>query len=336
MHWSGNHFTGGHWGGMLDWSGNPEPDFQWTVELASFFKKWDNNLITTTVDAKAAVLTDFDQRAALEIYPHTPTYSSANLVMEAFDAFHRNGIGVDAITAASAKKYENLEKYKMLVIGAAPCLDGTALNPALKQFVEKGGVLIVAPFTGYQTRDGVFRNEGFAADLSDLTGTLTRTVRLLAPPLKENNKTNLVEWNSAWKMDSAAIGMDGFTEILEVQKDAEVIAHFSTDEDVMNNQPAATVKKTGSGSVIKLAYWPANNQFTEIIKQLAQSINLYLNEPLTAGVQAVPRTDKSFFIINTLSSAVRISLRKQMTDRISRKKYNGTFELKPYGILWLE
>ncbi len=334
MHWSGNRFNGGHWphwGGMLDWSGNPEPDFEWTVELAAFFKKWANNLITTTVDAKAAVLTDFDNRAALEIYPHTPSSSSANPVMEAFEAFYRNGIGVDAITAASAKNYKHLKKYKILVIAAASCLDGNALKPALKQFAENGGVIIVAPFTGYQNWDGVFRNEGFAADLSDLTGSVTRTVRLLP-----GNKTNFVQRNNEWKMDSSAIGMEGFTEILKVKKDAEVIAHFSTNEDVMNTKLLATIKRTGKGSVIKLAYWPANNQFTTIIKQLAQSSDLYLNEPLPPGVQAVPRTDKSFFIINTLSSTVKVSLAKPMTDRISSNKYDATFELKPYGILWLE
>lgn len=335
IHWSGNRFNGGHWphwGGMLDWSGNPEPDFQWTVELASFFKKWNNTLMSTTVDAKAAVLTDFDNRAALETYPHTPGSSSANLVHEAFDAFHRNGIGVDAITTSAAKNYENLKQYKILVLAAAPCLDGNGLNNSLKQFVENGGSLIVGPFTGYQTADGVFRNTGFAADIANLTGTITRTVRLLA----QNNQTNFVQWNKEWKMDSSAIAMEGFTEILETQKGVEPIAHFSTSEDVMNKRPAATINKVRKGAVIKLAYWPASNQFTEIIHRLLKDTPGYLQSPLAAGVQAVPRTDNSFFIINTLSSSVKISLKKKMKDRISGNKYDGVFELEPYGLLWLE
>jgi len=333
MHWSGNRFTGGHWphwGGLLDWSGNPEPDFKWTVELASFFKKWSNKLITTTVDAQAAILTDFDNRAALEVYPHTPSSSTANLVMEAFDAFHRNGIGVDAVTAMDAADYERIKKYKILVIAAAPCLDGFALNTALKQFVDNGGTLIVAPFTGYQTWDGIFRNTGFASDLSNLTGTNTSTIRLLG------NAKNFVQWTDEIKIDSSAIGMEGFVEILEVQKNTKVAAHFSTTEDVMNMRPAATIKRIGKGNVLKLAYWPAGNQFTAIIEQLAQNINVYLKASLPPGVQAVPRTDKSFFIINTLSSAVKVSMAKKMKDRISGDKYNGTFELQPYGIVWLE
>lgn len=337
MHWSGNRFTGGHWphwGGMLDWSGNPEPDFQWTEELASFFKKWGNNLITTTVDAKAAVLTDFDNRVALEIYPQTSC--SANMLTEAFDAFHRNGIGVDAINTAITKNYDNLRKYKVLVIPAALCLDGKTLNAALKQFVENGGTLIVTPFTGYQTWDGVFRNTGFASDIENLTGTLTRTVRLLKPSLNQNTKPNLVQWSDEIKIDSSAVGIDGFAEILEVQKGVKTIAHFSTMDDIMNNSPAATIKRTGKGAVIKLAYWPANNQFTDIIKQLTKNINPFLNDYVPAGVQVVPRTDKSCFIINTLDHSVQVSLAKQMTDRIGGNKFGGLIELKPYGLLWLE
>jgi hypothetical protein len=33
--------------------------------------------------------------------------------------------------------------------------------------------------------------------------------------------------------------------------------------------------------------------------------------------------------------AVKVSLAKQMTDRLSGKRYDSSFELKPYGLLWL-
>jgi len=39
----------------------------------------------------------------------------------------------------------------------------------LEKYVENGEVLVITPFTGYQTWDGVFRSTGFAADLSGLT-----------------------------------------------------------------------------------------------------------------------------------------------------------------------
>jgi beta-galactosidase len=216
MHWSANRYTGGHWphwGGILDWSENPEPDFQWTTEIAAFYKKWGKKLISEPVKSTAAVLTDFDQRATLRIYTHTPSAISSDLLTEAFDAFHRNGIGVDALNTVTAADYENLKKYQILVIASAVCLDEQKLLPALTKFVQNGGLLIVTPFTGYQTWDGLFKKTGFAAGLNDLTGTAVQTVRLLQ---EGGTGQTTVTWK-VWSKGSSVVGMEGFTEILNVK-----------------------------------------------------------------------------------------------------------------------
>ncbi len=340
LHWSGNRFNAGHWphwGGMLDWTGKPEPDFLWVEEISAFYKKWSHNLITNTVDAKAAVLTDFDQRAALEVYQHTTSDASNRLLPEAFDAFHRNGIGVDAINMATAANYQNLKKYKLLVIAAAPGIDGKKLTPALREFVEKGGTLVVTPFTGYQTWDGVFHSSGFAADLKDLTGSFVQTVRLLGDQIKYNKMKRNVKWNpSSWNIDTSGIGMDGFVELLDVSPGVEVLAHFATDEQIINKLPAATLNKIGNGNVLKLAFWPGNNDFTQVIREVAKTLNPYIRAELPAGVQAVPRTDSSLFIINTLNKNIPISLKKPMTDRITGTPRSTSFELKPHETIWIE
>jgi beta-galactosidase len=333
MHWSGNRFNGGHWphwGGLLDWSGEPEPDFEWTKEIAAFYKTWGNKLLNTTVESRAAVLTDFDQRAALEIYPHTPLATTGALLPEVFDAFHRNGIGVDAIGPAAASEYENLKKYSILVIAAAPCLDAERLQDALKRFVENGGHLIVGPVTGYQTKDGLFRNNGFASDLAVLVGGWVRTVRLLG------GATHSIRWNNAWGIETTGVGMEGFSELLELDKTCEVIASFSTGDAIMNKRPAATRKRIGRGSVFKFAFWPANGGFADVIALVASKENLYLKLTLPPGIQAVPRNDGSLFVINTLSRAATVKIAKPMKDRLTGKMRGITFELKPYELLWLE
>ena len=336
MHWTGNRYVGGHWphwGGMLDWSGNPETDFQWAKEIAAFYKRWGNKLLETSVESKAAILTDFDQRAALETYPHTPSSVSIDLLPEAFDAFHRNGIGIDAVSTNTAANYENLRKYKILVIASAPCLDEKVLLPSLKQFVENGGILIISPFTGYQTWDGVFHNSGFTSDLNSLTGCIIRSVRLIS---KKSSYIDHIIWGDTILLQNSAAGMDGFTEILDNYNEADVVAHFTTTDEVMNNKPAAILKKSGKGSVLKLAFWPGKDHFTQLISQIGKSSDNYLTEPLNEGVQAVPRTDNSFFIINTMGIVQKVSLVKSMVDRITGSTRSENFELKPYEILWLE
>ncbi|HVA00542.1 MAG TPA: beta-galactosidase, partial [Terriglobia bacterium] len=112
LYWSGNRWRGGHWpqwGGLLDWSGHAEPDFDWAVELGKFYVKWGRHLLENPVQASAVVLTDFDQRAALEVYPHIK--ASLSVLPETFDALHRLGIGVDSMNLASAEDPAKLEKY---------------------------------------------------------------------------------------------------------------------------------------------------------------------------------------------------------------------------------
>ncbi len=178
FYWTGNRWRGGHWphwGGLFDWSGHPEVDFEWAVELGAIFQKWGRHLIANPVKASAVVLTDFDQRAALEVYPHVKP--SLSLLPECFDALHRLGLGVDSMNLAAAAIPANLQKYSLALIPAATALDSPRLAAALKEFAQGGGVVVITPFTAYMDEDGIFRGDGFASNLKELAGGLVRTVR---------------------------------------------------------------------------------------------------------------------------------------------------------------
>ena len=178
FYWTGNRWRGGHWphwGGLLDWSGHPEPDFDWAVELGKIFAQWGRHLIDNPVKATAVVLTDFDQRAALEIYPHIT--SSLTVLPQCFDALHRLGIGVDSMNLATAAVPANLKKYSLVLIPAATALDNPQVTASLRDFAQGGGVVVITPFTSYTDKDGIFRGDGFAANLRELTGGVVRTVR---------------------------------------------------------------------------------------------------------------------------------------------------------------
>ena len=140
LYWSGNRWRGGHWphwGGLLDWSGHPEPDFDWAIELGKIFEQWGKHLIDHPVHATAVVLTDFEQRAALDVYPHIPL--SRTVLPESFDALHRLGIGVDSMNLANAAIPSNLQKYSLVLVPAATALDNPELTASLQGFARSGG-----------------------------------------------------------------------------------------------------------------------------------------------------------------------------------------------------
>lgn len=337
LYWTGNRWRGGHWpqcGGLLDWSGQPEPDFDWAIELGEIFQKWGKVLLDHPVKATAVALTDFDQRAALEIYPHIkPSFA---VLSETFDALHRMGIGIDSINGAAAENLSNLQKYSLVMIPAATALDNPRVTGALKAFTEGGGVVVITPFTAYTDEDGIFRGDGFAANLRALTGCLVRTNRWIGPAGKGAASCPQAEWTGAGMSGSSPVGLDGYCEFMEVGPDAETVARFRSDQAIFEGRPAATLRKLGRGTVVKLGFWPGDDSLMSLIRHLLPDAEGVLSAPVPEGVLAIPRTDNSTFILNTTSEAKGLELRRPALDRLSAAKVSGKASLKPYEVLWLE
>ena len=337
FYWTGNRWRGGHWpqwGGLLDWSGQPEPDFEWAVELGEILQQWGKHLIDNPVQAKAVVLTDFEQRAALEIYPHIK--SSPTVLPQCFDALHRLGIGVDSMNFPKAAYASNLAKYSLVVIPAATALDNAQVTVALKEFAEGGGVVVITPFTAYMDANGVFRGDGFAANLKELTGGLVRTIRWMGSAEASGRKCPEAEWRCEGMTGASPVGLEGYCEFLELGRDAEVIATFKSEQGILDGRPAATRRKLGRGNVVKLAFWPGDDSFLRLVRQMIPDGSEFLRTALPPGLLAVPHMDNSMFIVNTTGAEMTIELSKAGSDRLSTTQMSGRTLMKPFQVVWLE
>ncbi len=338
LYWSGNRWRGGHWphwGGLMDWSGHPEPDIGWAVDLGAFFEKWGATLLAHPVESRAAVLTDFDNRSALEIYPHIP--NSRFVFTDSFAALHRLGIGTDTVNSTQAQQPGNLAKYDLLVLAAATALDYAPAVESMRQYVLQGGTLIVTPFTAYMDRNGVFRGDGFGANLIKLTGGVVRTVRWAGSPGMGDKQQLVVSWSGGLINGRSPVGLDGYMEYFEIQRpDTDIIATFESDQDIVNGKPAATIRRLGRGQVIKLAFWPKDDSFLSLISKSCPSVRNLVAAPLPDGVMAVPRADQSLFLMNATSQPRTCALRSASVDRITKRTVSATVTLNPYEVLWLE
>ena len=337
IYWSGNRWRGGHWphwGGVLDWSGRAEPDVAWLTELGGFFEKWSRQIIEQPVKARAAVLTDFDQRAALAVYKHVP--ASNTILPDSMDMLHRAGIGADTINVRDAADPAKLKDYALVLIPAATALEGAEITVSLKKFVEEGGRVVITPFTAYQDNDGVFRGDGFGANLAELTGAIAPTARRMGTESDAGRKDQQVKWADPTMTGLTPVGVDGYCELLEAQAGTEVVASFQSDEPLLNGRPAATRKKIGKGSVIKLAFWPKDDSVARLMRNLVPEPDAALGGILPRGLQAVPRADRSLWVINTSNKSLAFDLKKPKQDRISGKAVQGRVAIGPYGTYWLE
>jgi len=237
---------------------------------------------------------------------------------------------------AAAEDPSRLEKYSLVVIPAATALDGDAVPAALKRYVEAGGNVLITPFTAYQSWDGVFRRDGFGANLKELTGILVRTARKMGTAADAGRKDQQIEWTGSGMKGLSPVGVSGYCEIMEVGPEAEVIAKFKSDEPLLDGKPAAAKRKLGKGSVVKLAFWPQDDSVARLIRELIPDSGNPLAAPAPAGVQAVRRADNSMFIINTTGRPVTIQFARAVSDRIAGRKLSGKTEMKSYEVLWVE
>lgn len=336
MFWSGNRWRGGHWpqwGGLLDWSGHPEVDFGWAAELGTVYKKWGEKLVANPVMATVAILTDFNQRSALEVYPHVR--DSWSVLPESFDALHRLGIGVDSLNATCTRDASILHRYSCVILPAATAFDDSQATAALQAWVRNGGVLIITPFTAYMDEDGIFRGDGFAANLQGLTGVLVRTIRWMGSTSTSGRAEPRAQWKVAGLTAISPVGLDGYVEYLELEPNVEVIARFESDQEILNGRPAATRKRLGTGTVVKMAFWPKDDSFLNLLQELLPHAS-NLRKPAPPGVLAVPRTDNSLFVVNTTGKEHAVELKKAGADRLSGKQTSERLSLQPYGALWVE
>ncbi|MEW5974278.1 MAG: beta-galactosidase [Acidobacteriota bacterium] len=336
LYWSSLRWRGGHWpqfGALMDWTGKPEPDLAWVGEVGEWYGQWGRHLAENPVQARAAILTDYDQRAALQIYSHVP--SSLTLLPEAFDAFHRWGIGVDSINSRKAEDSSNLNQYSLLVLAAATTLDSELLPTSLERFVERGGQVLITPFTAYQSWDGVFRGDGLGSNLFDLSGSLVRSGRRMGTAA-EGRQDQQVAWNGIGLQGLSPVGMDGYCELLETSVGAEVIARYRSEDEALQGKPAATLKRLGRGRVVRMAFWPADDSFLRLIRMMVTDASSLLAAPVPAGVLAVPRSDGSLFVVNTSGRPGELRLARRVRDRLSARKLPAQVRLSPYQVLWLE
>ena len=225
------------------------------------------------------------------------------------------------------------------------------MTASLLEFTQGGGVVIITPFTSYMDKDGIFRSDGFAANLRELTGGLVRTIRWMGSsnspsPARTPSfgfgssslTTRLdpeVEWKGGGLSGFSAVGLEGYCEFLEVDSSAETIAVFKCSQAILNGRPAATERKVGRGVVVKLGFWPRDDSLLRLINHLVPESRSFLAGPAPQGIVAVPHSDNSLFVVNTTGHEIPVRLARSGADRLSAAKVTGDVKLQPYQVLWL-
>jgi beta-galactosidase len=131
-----------YWHGLLGHDGKPLRRYNEAAQTAKEFRKLEDYLRGTTVEADVAILYDYDNLWSLKFQPGYAGNSLQAAIFRYYNALYRAGINTDIVNRKA-----NLAKYKLVL---APDLslmpDETAHK--LSQYVENGGILLTDCRTG--------------------------------------------------------------------------------------------------------------------------------------------------------------------------------------------
>jgi beta-galactosidase len=222
------HGTEQHWYGVLDAHGGAGRRYR---ELSELARELDAFADVEQV-SPAALLHDYDSRFALQVQPTNPSLAYEETAHLHYEALRTLGIGVDVVSPAA-----DIASYRLVAAPNLYVVD-EGLAAALREYVEGGGTLLLAPRTGVKDRCNVVPERPFPTYLAELAGVEVADIASLLDD-------DPVQFAGVDGFPDGVFG--GWYEQLE-PKGAHVLALY-TDGDFAET-PAITSHAVGAGRVV--------------------------------------------------------------------------------------
>lgn len=314
-------------GAVVDHEGSDNSRvFQGVAEVGEILKKI-TNVRGGEVSARAAVLYDYEARWALEtsagpISADAKRYTETCLDFNAplWDA----SIAVDVVE--STVDFAGYE----LIIAPQLFLLKAGVASRLKEFVERGGSLLVTALSGVVNEHNLCFLGGQPGDgLRELLGLWveeTNEFEETSPVTMSANSGNTLQLSGSFAMDTCVD--------LVHTEGAEALASFADGQYA--GAPALTVNHVGDGAAYYLAGRGKRATIEAVVSALLAKAGLKSPFPgkLSDGVVAHLRENaagKFFFLLNSTDQSEVVGLDAHFEDLIDERRAAGELTLPPFG-----
>jgi beta-galactosidase GanA len=215
--------------------------------------------------------------------------------------------------------------YKLLVIPYMPIL-GEAVKARLAEWVEKGGILILGPLTGYRTEENTLHRQQAWGGLEALIGA---EQALRFSPHWVEDTIQIVDTDG----DSShpSIWCDAFSP----EPETEVIASYKGGYG--DGLASIVQRQLGKGTVLSFGCPIAPGLWLKHVARLAKSVEI---RPMAEGSSEIvvsPRADESgsltaFGLVNAKKEAQKITLPAGGTDLLTGDSVSAEVEMEPLAV----
>jgi beta-galactosidase len=308
-----------YWHGILDYSNR---DNRRLAELAAIYQKTQalSALAGSVYQAAFGVVKDYDNvwDAQLDIWhrrldevSEAGIFRAAQLTHTPFDYVY-----IDDFTG-----HEDLSKYPVLFYPHAVIMTEKRAK-LLEKYVEAGGVLVLGCRAAYKDSAGKCPMIKLPGLLQNLTGTDVTEYTFTAA----DEGMITVDW------DGTEFEAPVFNDIMEPLGKARVLGRYT--KSYYASSPALIVNEYGKGKVYYFGGTFSPQTAAVFLEKLglADPYREYFQLPECCELAVRKKgEDRFFFVLNYTKEAVRVTVKKEMTDLYSRKDVSGEIELPAYG-----
>ncbi len=231
--------------------------FRECAELGHELTRLSDKLLDSRIDAKAAIVFDWENRWAVELSSGPSiALKYVDEVHKYYDALFELNVQTDMISVE-----ENLDQYE-LVIAPVMYMIKPGFAEKVEAFVERGGTFITTFFSGIVNENDLVTTGGYPGKLRKVLGIWAEEIDALLP-----GQQNQMVMRKAAGALSGTYTCSLLCDLIH-SEGAEVVAEYGSD--FYKGMPAVTVNKFGKGEAWYLATSPDRPFLQSLLDKFVQ------------------------------------------------------------------
>lgn len=313
-----------YWHGILDYDNRNNRRLAEVKDFASMLKKI-GPLCGSDYPAPLAIVKDFDNMADAEVdvwHGRLDFPDEENIYRQA----QLSHVPCDFVYLSDTADASDLDRYQVLIY-PHPAIMTEGRAKILKEYVEKGGTLILGCRSGYKDINGQCIMSPAPGLLSDLTGTT----------VKESGFQHPAEPDAFVILDGEALNASVFQDHLDPGEGTEVLARYQGSW--FTGTAALTEHRTGEGSCI---HWGSTFSLPVLKKLFAMTgLSGRFDDRIVLPecIEIAERTKdgrRFLILLNYMPGPQEIVLLREMKNLITEETVKGRLTVGGFGVLVLE
>lgn len=289
--------------------------FRECAELGKELQQLGDQVIGSTIDAKVAILFDWENRWAIDLSSGPSiALDYVKEVHKYYDALYQKNIPVDMVSFE-----EDLERYD-LVIAPVMYMVKEGQADRLKAFVDKGGTFVTTFFSGIVNENDLVTLGGYPGELRDLVGIWAEEMDALEP-----EKRNEIVLGQPYGALQGEYKCQLLFDLIHAET-ASVLATYGSD--FYQGMPVLTRNRYGKGNAYYVASSPDQQFLQDFMQTLLVEKGIKPEMESDPGVEVISRGkdgEKIWFVMNHNAQASSFQTgTKKLIDLLSGQTFSGT------------